>query len=110
VNSNVRVRARPGTNGAVIATEVEFRNANPDTDVRFQAVVSSAANPNLTMLGITVNTANITDNNFLGLNDNIIGRAAFFNAIGAGNKLVKVRGTLQGATVNWNREAEFEDD
>lgn len=110
VNSNVRVRARPGTNGAVIATEVEFRSANPDTDVRFQAMVSSAANPNLTMLGITVNTANISDNNFLGLNDNIIGRAAFFNAIGAGNKLVKVRGTLQGATVNWNQEAEFEDD
>ncbi len=110
VNSNVRVRGRPALNGGVIATELEFRNSNPDTDVRFQAVVSSAANPTLTMLGVTVNTANISDNNFLGFNDNVIGRAAFFNAVGSGNKLVKVRGTLQGATVNWNREAEFEED
>lgn len=108
LNVNVRVRGRPGPAGTVIATEVEDRGTARD-DVRFRAIASSAADPNLTMLGITVNTANISDNNFLGLNDNIIGRAAFFNAIGAGGKLVEVRGTLQLPGVNWNDQAELED-
>jgi len=107
---NVRVRGRPGSGNNVVATEVEVRSQTSSTDVRFQAIVTSAANPTLTMLGQSVNTSSISDNNFLGLSGNTIGRVAFFNAVAAGNKLVKVRGTMQGATINWNREAELEED
>jgi hypothetical protein len=106
LNNNVRVRGRPGPAGTVIATEVEDRGTARN-DVRFQAIASSAADPNLTMLGITVNTSNISQ--FRDLNDAPISRAQFFNAIGAGNKLVKVRGALQLPGVNWNDEAELED-
>jgi hypothetical protein len=106
-NQNVRVRGRPGSGSTVVATEVEVRSANPDSDVRFQAVASAAADPNLTMLGLTVNTSQI--NQFQDVIGNPISRAAFFNAIGTGGKLVKVRGTLIGASINWNREAELED-
>lgn len=106
LNINVRVRGRPGPAGTVIATEVEDRGTARN-DVRFQAIASSAADPNLTMLDIVVNTSNIVQ--FRDLNDAPISRAQFFNAIGAGGKLVKVRGTLQLPGVNWNQEAELED-
>lgn len=106
LNRNVRVRGRPGPAGTVIATEVEDRGTARN-DVRFQAIATSAADPNLTMLGITVNTSNILQ--FRDLSDAPITRAQFFNAIGSGGKLVKVRGTLQLPGVNWNDEAELED-
>ena len=61
------------------------------------------SNPNLTILGVTVNTAALNDNDFEGLNDQPIGRAAFFNAVKVGT-LVKVKGHLNSVQVRNTRE------
>lgn len=106
--NNLRVRGRPGSGNSVIATEVEFRSASPDSRVILQGVASAVSAPRVTLLGIAVDTTPIADNNFKDINDAVIGRTAFFAAAAPG-KLIKVRGTLVGSTVTWDQEIEFED-
>ncbi|MEQ1563073.1 MAG: hypothetical protein ABL935_06715, partial [Nitrospiraceae bacterium] len=65
------------------------------------------SNPNLTILGVAVNTSALNNDDFQGLSDQPIGRAAFFNAVNVGT-LVKLKGRLNGGVVTW-REAELED-
>ena len=58
-----------------------------------------------------VNTTNIPDNEFKDINDNVIGRNAFFAAAAPG-KLIKARGTLSGNTIVFDAqdgEIQFED-
>ena len=105
VGDHVRVRGRVSGSSSVIATRVEQRSA--DTDVDLQGPVQSIAAQNLTILGVAVDTSTISNDNFKGLNEQVIGRAAFFNAVEVGT-LVKVKGRLDVGTVTW-REAELED-
>ena len=105
IGDPVRVRGRLGSSNAVIATRVEQRSASDDVDL--QGPVQVVSNPNLTILGVPVNTSGISENEFKGLNDQPIGRAAFFNAARVGI-LVKVKGRLNGGVLTW-REAELED-
>ncbi|MEQ1794227.1 MAG: hypothetical protein ABL970_08555 [Nitrospira sp.] len=79
-----------------------------DDDVDLQGAVQAVSNPNLTILGLSVNTSGISADEFKGLNDQLIGRAAFFNAVKVGT-VVKVKGRRNGAVVTW-REAELEDE
>ena len=102
---HLRIRGRRGIGNAVVARLIERRSA--DTDVDLQGPVESAVNPTLTILGVTVDTSSIFDPNFEDLNDQPIGRAAFFGTVRTGT-LVKVQGRLNGAVVQW-REAEIED-
>lgn len=102
---HVRVRGRLGSSNSVIATRVEQRSG--DTDVDLQGPVQSVSGQVLTILGVAVVTSTFNDNDFEGLNDQIIGRAAFFNTVEEGT-LVKVQGRLTGSFVTW-REAELED-
>jgi hypothetical protein len=69
--------------------------------------VQALSNPDVTILGVTVDTSGIDNDNFQGLNELPIGRAAFFNAVEVGT-LVKVKGRLVNGVVTW-REAELED-
>lgn len=105
VGDHLRVRGRVNGSTSVIATRVEQRSADDDVDL--QGPVQAVSNPNLTILGVTVNTAGISENEFRGLNDSAIGRTAFFNDVKVGT-LVKVNGRLNGGVVTW-REAELED-
>ena len=105
--NHIRVRGRVSGPSSVIATRIVRRSVEPDVDVDLQGPVQVVSNPNLTILGVTVNTAALNDNDFEGLNDQPIGRAAFFNAVKVG-ALVKVKGQLNGAVVTWG-EAELED-
>lgn len=105
LGSHVRVRGRVSGSSSVIATRVEQRSA--DTDVDLQGPVQSISGQVLTILGVTVDTSTISNDNFEGLNDQVIGRAAFFTAVKEGT-LVKVKGRLDGLGVMW-REAELED-
>lgn len=105
IGDHVRVRGRLGSSNAVIATRVEQRSASDDVDL--QGPVQVVSNPNLTILGVPVNTSGISENEFKGLNDQPIGRAAFFNAARVGI-VVKVKGRLNGGVLTW-REAELED-
>ena len=109
--NNVRIRGREGAGNTVIATEVELRDDLPKTDVDLQGPVQDVSNPNLTILGVqvdtSVNTSGFSDpDDFQGQNDQPIGRAAFFDVVTVGT-LVKVKGRLNGAVVTW-REAELE--
>lgn len=101
---HVRVRGRVSGASSIIATRVEQRSVDDDVDL--QGPVQSVSNPNVTILGVVVNTASLNDDDFQGINDGPIGRAAFFNAVEAGT-LVKVQGRLIGGVVVW-REAELE--
>jgi hypothetical protein len=105
VGNHLRIRGR--MNGTTLtATEVELRSAN--RRVELQAPLTAVAAPSITLGGITVNTSGVSDNSFLGLNDAVIGRSAFFAAARV-NTLVKVRGDLSGSTVSWS-EVQLESD
>ena len=105
--NNVRIRGREGAGNTVIAMEVELRNSNPNTDIDLQGAVKAVSSPTLTILGVTINTSAFNDDDFEGIDEQPIGRAAFFNAVTDGT-LVKVKGRLNGGIVTW-REAELED-
>jgi hypothetical protein len=67
-----------------------------------------AGGGSVTILGITVDTSQISDANFK-LEDTSIGRAAFFAGLQAGD-LVKARAQLSVNTPLWNEiEREIED-
>jgi hypothetical protein len=105
VGNHVRVRGRVGSSNSVIATRVEQRSQDDDVDL--QGPVQSVSGQVLTILGVAVDTSTISNDNFQGLNDQMIGRTAFFNAVAVGT-LVKVKGRLVNGVVTW-REAELED-
>ena len=105
VGDHIRVRGRVVGGNSVIATRVEQRSADDDVDL--QGPVQSISGQSLTILGVEVDTSTISNDNFEGLDDQSIGRVAFFDAVNIGT-LVKVKGRLNGAVVTW-REAELED-
>ena len=107
--AHVRVRGRvSGANsGTVIATRVDVRSSTSDVDVDLQGPVQSVNGQTLVILNTQVDTSGFQNDDFEGLNDQPIGRVAFFNAVQVGT-LVKVQGRLDGVGVTW-REAELED-
>ena len=102
---HIRVRGRISNTNSVIVTRVELRSADDDVDV--QGPVQSITGDDVQILGSTVDTSTISNDNFEGHNDQVIGRAAFFNTVKVGT-LVKIHGRLVGGSVQW-REAELED-
>jgi hypothetical protein len=105
IGDHVRVRGRVGSSNSVIATRVEQRSQDDDVDL--QGPVQSVSGQVLTVLGVVADTSTISNDNFEGLNDQIIGRAAFFNVVKEGT-LVKLKGWLVNGVMTW-REAELED-
>lgn len=116
VGHRVRVRGREGATVndivTVIATEVDGNG--PDNcntcDVDLQGAVQAIPTPNqtLTILGVQINTSGFSDPaDFKGLSDQVIGRAAFFNAVNIGT-VVKSKGRLNNGVITW-REVELED-
>ena len=111
VGNNLRIRGRPGANNTVIATELELRDTQPDSRVIIQAVASAVSQPLVTLAGFVVDTTQIPNDEFKDINDNVIGRAAFFAAAAPG-KLIKARGTLSGNNIVFGAqdgEIQFED-
>lgn len=104
VNDHIRVRGRPTGSNTVIAAEVE--KLSPAAQVILQGAVQSVANPNVTVLGVLIDTTPIVDANFKGPNEVQIGRAAFFSAVKVGT-VVKAKGNLSGDLVAWS-EIEME--
>jgi len=106
VLDHLRVRGRPTGANTVIAAEVEKLSA--DTRVILEGAVQSALNPNVTVLGVLINTSSISDSNFKGPGVN--SRAAFFATVKVGT-LVKAQGDWNGSLVFWSEiEIEGEDD
>ncbi len=103
--NHIQVRGRVSNANSVIVTRIELRSADDDVDL--QGPVQSITGDDVQILGIIVDTSTISNDNFEDLNGQVIGRAAFFNAVKVGT-LVKVQGKLVGGSVQW-REAELED-
>jgi hypothetical protein len=100
--AHVRVRGIEGPNNTVLATRIDSQNGST---VFLQGAVDAAADPSVTVLGISVNTSPI--NQFQDVNEGTISRSQFFGLVQPGT-LVKIKGNLVGATPNWG-EAELED-
>ena len=89
------------------ATRLERRSATADSRVELRGPVSAVSGTrSVTVLGIVIDTAGVSEGEFKGLDDQPIGRSAFFAALQVGT-VVKARGEL-GATVAWD-EMELED-
>jgi Domain of unknown function (DUF5666) len=102
----VRLRGRPGGGQAVVAMQIELRSGGNGRTI-LQATVDRVAAPQLTLLGVTLDTTPILEASFQGIDGSAIGRSAFFAAVKAGS-LVKARGTPSGAGLVLD-EIEFED-
>jgi hypothetical protein len=100
----MEVRGIEGPNNTVLVTRVRKRSSN--SDAFLQGAVDSVAGSVVTVLGVAVDTASIAQ--FRDVNDVPIDRGTFLSRVQRGT-LVKFRGTLSGATVTWNQEAELED-
>jgi len=102
-NVQLRVRGIEGPNNSVLALRIDDRGNS--TDVFVQGAVDTVSNPNITVLGVAVDTTPIFQ--FEDVNDIGIPRATFFGLVQRGT-LVKIKGRLSGNAVVWE-EAEFED-
>jgi hypothetical protein len=114
--NNLRMRARPaGNSGNLVATRIERRDAAPDSRLIVQGPVDSfdLGTGQVTLLGnqVTVNTNTIQNNEFE-IEDQIIGRNAFFASLIQGD-IVKARARLDNLssdTKTWEAiEIEVED-
>ena len=103
--NHIRVRGRVSNANSVIVTRIELRSADDDVDL--QGPVQSITGDDVQILSLSVDTSTISNDNFEGLNGQVIGRAAFFNTVKVGT-LVKIHGRLVAGSVQW-REAELED-
>ncbi len=100
----LEIRGYLSKNGVVTATRVERNNDDQGKPVRLQAPVEALANPNLTLLGLSVNTSGAV---FKDVNDAPITAATFFSQAKIGT-LVKTKGTFLGGVIT-AEEVEFED-
>ena len=105
---HVRIRGRVGGPTTITATRVEETSADTDVELRGPVdVVPAPSDPTVSVLGISVDTTGLDDDDFES-DEVTIGRAAFFAGATAGT-LVAFQGTLSGVTVTWD-EAELEAD
>lgn len=101
INDHVRVRGRMSGSNSVLATRIQLRSADDDVDL--QGPVQALSDPNITILGVTIDTTGVE---FKGVGDDTTSRAIFFSTVKVGT-LVKLQGRLTGGVVTW-REAELE--
>jgi len=93
----------PAGSGTIHATILE--REDPDTEAILQGFVDTISDPNLTILGVTIETSGATV--FRDINDNVISAADFFNQVNT-NSLVKAKGTEVSDMVISATEVEFE--
>lgn len=94
---HLQIHGRP-QGGVVLATEVE--RTDPKSSVQVQGFITSATNPNILLLGASINTSSIPESGFLG-RYGVIGRSAFFSGLSS-DKTVVLRGAYQTNTVLWS--------
>jgi hypothetical protein len=93
----------PAGSGEILATIFEREDVDPDTEL--QGFVATIADPNFTILGVTIETNGTTV--FRDENDVAISRNDFFNRLAA-NDLVKATGSEVTDTTIVATEVEFE--
>lgn len=95
----------PPDSGMVIASRLERDDDDPDTIL--QGFVQSVNDPDLTILGATIQTGNTVI--FRDVDDSPLSRADFFSMVVQGS-LVKAKGTLMGGNIIDAEEVEFENE
>ncbi len=93
----------PAGSGEILATIFEREDADPDSGL--QGFVETIADPNFTILGVTIETNGTTE--FREENDAVISSADFFSRLAA-NDLVKATGAEVTDTTITATEVEFE--
>ena len=89
IGSEVKIRTRNSSGGTIVAVELEILEQPADRAIIQGPVDSFVSLGDVTILGVVVNTTTINDDDFKD-DDTVIGRAAFFNRLAAGD-LVKAR-------------------
>lgn len=98
IGDRLKIHGRSAGGNSVLAVELE--RSGPTTEVKFEGFVRSAADPQLVILGATIDTSGIPDNRFIGTDGRAIGRSAFFPSLPAGRS-VSLKGTWTGNGVTW---------
>lgn len=107
----VEVRGRENSGAAtltVFAEELKVDDDSSKDSIKIQGSVDAVNNPQITILGVVVDTSGIPDSGFEGLNNQPISREQFFAAVSIGN-IVGAEGTLSGVSVLWDK-IELEDE
>ncbi|TAM09186.1 MAG: hypothetical protein EPN72_03075 [Nevskiaceae bacterium] len=104
VGDRVEIRASLDASGKAVATRLE--RDDPDSRVTLQGSVDSVAQPNLTILGVTVATTSGATQ-FRNIDGTAMTQGDFLSQ--AQGKLVKAEGTLNGGTIVAT-QVEFEND
>ncbi len=102
----VRGSEDPNAPGEVLAARLERDDGMID-DTVLQGFVESVAEPSITILGVTIDTSGVENDDFEDEQDLVIGSAGFFGRPPVG-ALVKVEGTEVADTVIAADEVEFE--
>ena len=89
IGDEVKIRAREGSGGAIVAIELEILDQPSDRAIIQGPVDSFVPLGDVMILGVAVDTTTIDDDDFKD-DDTVIGRAAFFNRLTVG-ALVKAR-------------------
>jgi len=100
----VRGGEDPPDSGMVIASRLERDDADPDTIL--QGFVQTVSDPDLAILGVTIQTDGTTI--FRDVDDSVLSDTDFFNMVMQGS-LVKAKGTLVGNVID-AEEVEFENE
>jgi len=104
----VEVRGGPGPTGGFRAQVVERDEADPDSLLQGPVADVDANAGTFTLFGVVIDTSGVDAEDFRGANEQPIGRQAFFDALSDG-RLVKARGSFDGAGTLAAREVELED-
>lgn len=106
--NHLRIKARPGANGSILALELELRSPGGDSRLIVQGPVGAVSGTtSLTILGVTVDATTIAESEFKNSSDASIGRAAFFAAATPGT-VVKARADRRSGANVWD-QIELED-
>lgn len=98
IGDRLEIHGRPAGGNSLLAVELE--RSGPTTEMKFEGFVRSAADPQLVILGATIDTSGIPDNRFIGNDGTAIGRSAFFQGLTTRRKIT-LKGTWTGSVVNW---------
>jgi hypothetical protein len=98
IGNRLKIHGRSVGNNRLLAIELE--RSGPTTEVKFEGFVRSASDPQLVILGATIDTSAIPGNRFIGTDGTAIGRSAFFQGL-TGGRRVSLKGTWTGNGVTW---------
>lgn len=101
----VEVRGDEFPAGSGNIRAIIFEREDPDPDTILQGFVEAVVDPNITILGVTIDTSSASV--FRDIDDSILTRAEFFNLVDV-NSLVKAKGTESSDRVILASEVELE--